>query len=198
MATAEHDVFEYDVPEDMDAGGNFLRAEGSYHLIVTDVNTRPTNKAGQLMNGWRVAFGVLAGTVDGQRDKVFDLMLFAPSLDAKDGGVFAKIKQSRFLRAVGLLTDDDRGKKKQIDISQARGRQCVARLELDEDGKYPRLVNLDIFHVDDADVKDVPKCEKSLARIPADQRLISGKSADGKEQTYQEPAKEFDVNFDDI
>jgi hypothetical protein len=193
------DVFEQDMPEDTEAGGNFLTAEGSYHLIVIDVNPRPMNAKGELMQAFRVKFGVLAGTVDAQAGKEIDILFFDPKMDQKNQGEFAKKRQARFWLATGMADKND--KKIKASFTDVRGRHCVARLEKTDDGKYLQLAFLEIYHIDDQEVVSVPKDTAAIDALPKEWGRIGAQPAaiKGQDAEYAEPvAKGAAVNVDDL
>jgi hypothetical protein len=191
-------TFEYDAPDTLESG-NFLRTPGSYHLQVLDVEEQPTNSRGELMNGFRVNASVLHGTActpDGQcteKGKTVDIMFFNGKLTDKDQGKFARQKQGKFFTAIGLFSTENCGKKVQIDLQAAIGRQFVAALELDSrDERYLQLRYADIHHVDDPAVKGIPKDEAALAVLPKELRLIGAqpKEANGDNDKPQSAAAE--------
>jgi len=168
--------FELECPEDIDGQSNFLTEPGTYHAVVIAVDEAPTSKAGVLLEGFRVEFAVLDGTVAGQKDKQFDIMFFKPKLTDKNGGEFAKRKQARFAIATGILPRAEPGKRVTVDLQQANGRQLVVELEHQKDmttgepTKFLQLAWANIYHVDDPAVAKVPKDATALSLLPDELR----------------------------
>jgi len=195
------DFFESEMPADVETGGNFLSAEGSYHMVVLDADPRPTDSKGNLMMAFRVHCSVLAGTVDGQKGKEIDLTFFNPKLTQKNQGEFAKKKQARFWLATGLAERDSKVIK--ASFADARGRHFVARLEKDENGKYLQLSYLEIYHIDDPEVASVPKDQAAIDALPPDQRRIGAKpatkpDAGNGEYSAASPAPVKQTSIDDL
>ena len=161
--------FELECPEDIDGQSNFLTEPGTYHAVVIAVDEAPTSKAGVLLEGFRVEFAVLDGTVAGQKGKQFDIMFFKPKLTDKNGGEFAKRKQARFAIATGILPRAEPGKRVTVDLQQANGLQLVVELEHQKDmttgepTKFLQLAWANIYHVDDPAVAKVPKDATALS-----------------------------------
>jgi len=168
--------FELECPEDIDGQSNFLTEPGTYHAVVIAVDEAPTSKAGVLLEGFRVEFAVLDGTVAGQKDKQFDIMFFKPKLTDKNGGEFAKRKQARFAIATGILPRAEPGKRVTVDLQQANGRQLVVELEHQKDmttgepTKFLQLAWANIYHVDDPAVAKVQKDATALSLLPDELR----------------------------
>lgn len=191
------DVFEQEMPADVEAGGNFLSAEGTYHLVVLEVEMNPTSKrSSKMLRGFKVKFSVLAGTVDGQKGKEVDLTFFDADLtkpqDQQDRN---RRDQARFWIAIGLANKGD--KKISASCSAARGRHCVARL-----GTYNNFLQLqfgEIYHVDDPEVASVPKDTAAIDALPADRRRIGSKPAAKADQEYSETVEtKSAVSIDDL
>lgn len=170
----------YKAPETLDTGGgNWLSQPGTYHAVVTHADEEPTNAKGEMLDGFRITFQALEGTVkdeDGkftERDKTVDLMFFNGKLTDKNEGLFSRQKQGKFFIATGLLTDEQLGTDVDINLEDAVGRQVVMTLE-EEDGKgdrkFLRLHFTDIWHIDDPAASSYPKCAKSVKLIPAAHR----------------------------
>lgn len=201
----------YKAPETLDTGGgNWLTLPGTYHVVVTNTDEAPTNAKGEMLDGFRVTFQALEGTVkdeDGkftERDKTIDLVFFNGKLTDKNEGQFARQKQGRFFIATGLLTDGQLGTEVDINLEDAVGRQVVMTLE-EQDGKGDRkflqLHFADIWHIDDPAAASYLKCAKSVKLIPAPHRRDpktfekknGGSTAEAKPQTKTET-----VDLDDL
>lgn len=169
--------------DSMDSGGgNWLKEPGTYHMVVMDADVNPMKKgSNEMINGWKVTFQVLEGTVRDaagkctEIEKQTEIIFFDPKLTDKNEGLFAKQKQFKFLFATGLVSLADLGKDFEVDLEEARGRHVIATLEKTKDGKYLELAFADIWHVDDPkaanfpkDVKAIESLKKSIRRKPAD------------------------------
>ena len=166
-------AFEFDAPEadEMVGGSLYLDEPGTYHVVVTEVDEQPEKSSGELLDGFRVKFSVLAGTVPGQEDKLVSILFFNPNMASKDGGAFAKRKQAKFLYATGLLDETNLGKRVSIELSDAVGRQCVIQLEKqDDESRFLQLCYDNIWHVDHPDAAKFPKNEDALKLIPSNLR----------------------------
>src|SRR4051812_12309450 len=93
-------AYEVEMPESLDTGGAFLKEPGTYHLAVIDVNEQPTTQGGQLIDGFKVDFEVLAGP---QAKKQAEVTFWNPKLTDKNAGEMAKKKQGRFVMAASLI-----------------------------------------------------------------------------------------------
>jgi hypothetical protein len=196
----------YRAPETLDTGGGtWLTQPGTYHVVVTATDEQPTNAKGELLDGFRVTFQALEGTVKGEdgkfleRDKTVDLMFFDGKLTDKNEGRFAWQKQGKFFIATGLLAEDQLGTEVDIDLEDAEGRQVVMTLEESEgkgDRKFLSLHFADIWHVDDPAAASYPKCAKSVKLIPQQHRRTA-ESFTKKNGTKTEAATET-VDLDDL
>ena len=168
-----------EMPESMETGTAFLSEPGTYHFSVLNIDEAPTAKNGSLIDGFRIEADVLAGTTTGQEKKQVELMFFNPKLTDKNNGEMAKKKQARFAVAVGLIGGARKaGEKVNVNLQDAKGRQFVATLALDDqqsDGgkKFLRLHFADIWHVDDPAANFCPKAVKALALLPPGLRRSS-------------------------
>ena len=179
---------EYQAGDDFSSGGKFLNDSnpGCYHMQITGVR-RPAAKAnGDLINnGWAViCCAVLAPQA--AEGKTFDITLWNPKLDAKDGGAFGRKKNDRFLIAAGLIPKNSEGKKVGINWGSAVGRQFLVKLTVGEpDAKGRRYLDVDFanfYHVDDPEAgTDYPRNASAIAMIPSQLRLTAA--------TDQKPAK---------
>jgi hypothetical protein len=189
--------------------GGFLKEPGTYHFIITGMEETPTKRDGSMIDNaaFRIALEALDGTFAGCKGKTCDMIFFHPKPGGKNDGAFARKKMDRFFLAVGLISDDDKDKEVDIDLNLAVGRQFVAKMELDDDGKFLQLSFADIFHVDDPSVGQVPKCKESLAIIAPSLRRIGeqpkkdkggkDKPATGaKKEEKKGPTKPVDEEFD--
>lgn len=168
---------EYTPGDDFSAGGKFLTDNdpGCYHMQITGIRRPATTAKGDLIaNGWAVvSCAVLAPSK--QEGKTYDLTLFHPKADAKDGGAFGRKKNDRFLLATGILSEGSEGKKVGINWGGAIGRQFLVKLETtqpDSRGKkYLEVAFANFFHVDDPEAgTDYPRNDKAIAMIPTQLR----------------------------
>lgn len=168
--------------DDFSAGGKFLDQTGTYHFCITAMDENPQKKDGSLIDNafFRAHLTALAGTVDGQKDQTVDLCFFYPKPSSKDQGAFATKQIDRFFLSTGIINENLKGQEVDIDLQAAVGRQIIAKLELDQDGKHLRLAYADVFHVDDPAVSAIPKDENALKLLPASQRMIGGKKPAAK------------------
>lgn len=202
----------YKAPETVDTGGgNWLKQPGTYHVVVTHTDEAPTNAKDEMLDGFRVTFQALEGTVKGEdgkfseRDKTVDLMFFNGKLTDKNEGLFARQKQCRFFLATGLLTDEQLGTEVEINLEDAIGRQVIVTLE-EQDGrgdrKFLSLHFADIWHIDDPAAASYPKCAKSLGLIPKphrrDPKSFEKKTNGGSAAKTKPPAKTETVDLDDL
>lgn len=201
----------YKAPDTMDTGGgNWLIQPGTYHAVVTHSDEEPTNAKGEMLDGFRITFQALEGTVKGEdgkfteRDKTIDLVFFNGKLTDKNEGLFARQKQGKFFIATGLLTDEQLGTEVDINLENAIGRQVVMTLE-EQDGKGDRkflqLHFADIWHIDDPAAASYPKCQKSVKLIPTAHRRDpkTFEKKNGTTATKPKPqTKTADVDLDDL
>jgi hypothetical protein len=171
--------------KDFKGGGKYLQEPGTYHMVVLEVTETPTKRDGTLITNaaFRATMSVLAGTVEGQEEKVYEATWFNPNQNSKDGGVFDTKKIDRFLLATDLIHERDKETEVDIDLTTAIGRQVVIRLE--KHGGYLQMQGADVFHVDDADCKSCPKKETALSLIPEKYRKVGAKARPRKETKRQ-------------
>jgi len=198
-------VLTYTPGGDLTTGGSFLSEPGSYHLVVTDVTEHPTKKDGSLIDNamFKASLSVLDGTTPHQSDKSTDLIFFHPKPDATEGGKkLAKKKLDRFFLSTGLATREQLEKGDQLDISldNCVGRQIVAKFEMSDYGDKPQLQlsYAEIYHVDDPEVKAVPKKADALKLIEAALRWPGGRPAAKAETLKKEAVKSPATNADEF
>lgn len=184
---------------DVSTGGNWLTEPGLYHMVVTETTETPTKRDGSPISEaiCRVSLSVLAGTVDGQKDKGFDLTFWHGKPGDEKSQSFATKKLDRFFLSTGLMTRAEIEQKvsKDIELSHANGRQLVVELEERESAatgkKFLDLKFAEIYHVDDPAVAAVPKDAQALALISPSLRWPGGKPAGGAATKPQQPAPAF-------
>lgn len=190
----------FDAPESIPTGGgNWIDKPGTYHLMITAFDEEPVTKDKKLVDGFKIDFQALEGTVrdpDGkfsEKDKTIGMTFYNPKITDKNEGLFARQKQAAFFIASGLMTEEHLGKQGiAINLKDAVGRNVVATLEEQEgtDGKkYVRLAYADIFHIDDPRAAKFPKNEKVLALIPTAHRRDPKSFKIGDDDTPKNPPK---------
>jgi hypothetical protein len=159
-------------------GGKFLSEPGTYHLMIADVTENPVDKHGKLMSNaaFRATMSTMAGTVEGQEDKIVNLTWWHPT-PGDDKADFDVKKIDRFLLATDLIKAGDKESQVEIDVKKAIGRHVVVRLQKPKDSEFLKMNYADIFHIDDPEAASCPKKESVLKLIPASHRKIGGKPA---------------------
>lgn len=187
---------QYDMPESYELS-SYLDKPGQYHVAVDRVEENPVSKGGKLLDGIRIHFQVLAGTDSSQAKRQHNEVIFAPSMDSKDGGEFARKKIGRLIRALGLhdtqtgnLAEQCRSVK--IDWEEARGKQMVVFIvpQDGEEAKYVQVQGAHFYKVTDSEVAHVPKCERSLKLMGAVAPQQPAKQAQPAKAPVQQPAKQ--------
>lgn len=208
----------FEAPEDLSSGdSNRLSEPGTYHLIITNVR-EGEGPNGKPCDGFTFEADVLAGTTEGCHGKTVKETIFAPNFKSSDDAQkMSRKKLAAFFIASDAMTPDQLGKSVNIELSEAVGKQIVAefdrQMEKDAQGKYTvptkyiQISYANIYHVDDPDVKDVPKHKEALKmRDAANKHEASYFSfkAKSKPATKREPAlatasaNQFDAGLDDI
>lgn len=182
-------AFTYEAGGDLSTGGKFLNEPGIYQLFITSIDEQPTNRKGELIDNaaFRVDLEVLAGTVEGQKNKITDLLFFNPKPGDKNEGAHAKKLLDRFFLATAMKSEAElaeKGKQVAIELSDLIGRQFFAKFALEKEEnsnkEHLRLNFYDMWHVDDDAVKGVPRDEKALGLIDPALRRIGAKKAPEK------------------
>ncbi|TWU22484.1 hypothetical protein Pla52o_35410 [Novipirellula galeiformis] len=172
--------FNFDAPEDVNNGGGFLNEEGIFHIIVTNCREGEGNK-GKPIDGFTFEFDVLAGTVENCTGKTGGQSIFSPDLSKEQSKQdAARRKLAAFFIASSILDPNQLGQSVKIDLSGMVEKQLIIKLvrqmKQDEAGnwnvptKFLEISYSDIWHVDDPQVKDIPKNADALAMIPEEQR----------------------------
>lgn len=183
---------------DVSTGGNWMSEPGIYHMLVVESTEQPTKRDGSPISEaiCRVTLSCLAGTVDGQRDKGFDLTFWHGKPGDEKSQAYATKRLDRFFLATGLMTRAEIEQKvsKDIELADANGRQLVLELEERESATGKKFLDLkfaEIYHVDDPAVASVPKDAAALKLISASLRWPGGKPAGGPASKPQQPAPAF-------
>lgn len=167
----------FEQPEDIaGGGGNFVDKPGVYHMLVTDTDENPAKKDGSPLDAVKVSLSCLTGTNPEQKDRSFDLLMWAPE---EGGGEMPNKIRSRFALATCLIGHHQPKQKTSVETSDAIGRQLVCKLRWrqkkdDVSGEWKDTDRLelsfaDIWHVDDPEVAKtgIKLDQDSLAMIPA-------------------------------
>lgn len=160
--------FDFEQSTEMEGGSSFLAKPGTYHIIVSLADPEPVTKDGKPMDGLRVQGEILDGTESSEKGKQVDFTLWRPKATDKNNGEMAKRKLTRFSYAMNFIDTHEPGQKVGIDCEACEGRQLVARFsEQERDGKTRVELHFsDIFHVDDAEVAEIPKSAQAISAIP--------------------------------
>jgi hypothetical protein len=198
--------FSFDAPEDIAGEGAFLSEPGTYHFVVTAIR-EGEGGSGTPIDGFTIEADCLGGTVAECAGKNHRESLFAPDLSKTEKNQLAsRRKLAAFFIATDLMKPEQLGKPVQIDLQAAVGRQFIMRLarqmEKDDKGKFTiatKYLQLDyaaIFHVDDPEVKGIPKNADALGMIDKslrhDEEYFAFKA---KRRPAQQPHAD---NFDDF
>jgi hypothetical protein len=198
-------AFNYQTGGDTTTGGSRLTEPGTYHQVVTEITDQPTKKDGSLIPNaaFAATLGVLDGTTPGQKDKSVNLIFFNGKVGEPKSEAFAKKKMDRFFMAVGMLTPQQVESEASVSLNlpDAIGRQLVAKYEKNKpEDKFVDLSFADIYHVDDAAVKEVPKDVAALKLIDAKLRWPNGQppAAPKSEPKPTAAAAASTTSFDDL
>jgi hypothetical protein len=155
--------FALDTTEDIGGGeSTYLDQPGTYHCLVTSVGENQGPKGG-VIDGFTAHLAVLAGTVAGQKDKQTNLCLFSPdSSKSEKSQEWAKKKQTAFAIATEVISLASLGKRVEVDLQSAVGRQIVITFEANDDG-YLDLHYANIYHIDDPRAAKFPKDAEAIA-----------------------------------
>lgn len=168
MSTQVLDLGDWGSAEELNESG-FERVEpGQYHAVVAKVEVEPDTKTGYLQ-GVRVTFQVLAGTVEKQAGRTFDDVWWWPRSDSKDGGKFANKRLVKLATATGVLPKNVIGKVKQVaapDWPQMEGRHVIVGVKHDVQDKYTHArvdsAGMAIWSLDDPAAAQVPRDAASI------------------------------------
>jgi hypothetical protein len=154
--------FALDTTEDIGGGeSTYLDQPGTYHCLVTSVLENQGPKGG-VIDGFTAHLAVLAGTVAGQKDKQKSLTLFSPDASKSEKSQeWAKKKQTAFAIATEVVNLAILGKRVEVDLQSAVGRQIVITFEANEDG-YLDLHYANIYHIDDPRAAKFPKDAEAI------------------------------------
>lgn len=196
-------IYQFETAEDVDLGKTYVNQEGTYHIVVTEIEDRPQDDRGRQQDYLLLTGVILAGTVGTQEERLVSLRFFPPNLNSRDQGKFAKKKLTRLFEALSFTGPETRGKTVSMELDDAIGRQIVVGIERQtyevrhgkragQTAEHFDLAFASIFHIDDPAVKDIPKHEPALAFIPQALRR------DPKSFAKRSPALPAEVSLDDI
>ncbi len=166
--------FQFEQPEQAEGDGlPYVTKPGFYHVAILQQDPQPMNRdKTQYLDGLGVTFGVLAGTHLDQFDKTFEEVFIKGNPNQKDKGNFCNRKLFKLFNATCMLSQHVPGQQTTLDTSLMVGRQCI--IELEEKANSPTAKNPNgthiefkgdrVWHVDDPEVKDVPKHPSSWQR----------------------------------
>lgn len=210
----------FNAAEDLNAGdGNRITEPGIYHVTITNIR-EGEGPNGKPCDGFTIEGDVLGGTVEGCHGKTFKETIFMPNLKGtEEAQAMALKKVTAFCIATGLMTPSQLGQAVDIDVNNAVGRQLVIEFDRqmakneqtgkwDVPTKYLTIAYANIYHVDDPEVKDVPKNADALGmRADGEKKDASyfafrdkrgtAKSAK-REPVAAAASSQFDAGLDDI
>lgn len=154
---------------DVSGGGKWLSDPGTYHVVITDATETPLKRDGNTYDGalFGVTCSVLAGTVGGQENKCVDIIFYNPEgSDTDEKRARAQKTIDKFCIAANVTTLENVLAKKpySIDVEKLKAHQLVVEFVKSNDGKYLRSWD-NFHHIDDEDVKSVPKKKEWLAVV---------------------------------
>lgn len=196
-------IYQFETAEDVDLGTTYVNQEGTYHIVVTEIEDRPQDEGGREQDYLQVTGIILAGTVPSQAGRQVRLRFFPPNLNSRDQGKFAKKKLTRLFEAINFTNSETRGKNVAIELDHAIGRQFVAEVERQtyevrhgkragQTAERYDLAFASIFHIDDPAVKDIPKEKTAIAQLPKALRR------DAKSFQKRSAVLPAEVSLDDI
>jgi len=167
--------FEVEVADDFESESSFLSKPGTYHLVIEDVKVGVGPK-GNAIEGATFSLSVYAGTVESEKKKTYNHVIFFPKATHKDGGKFATKVLSKFLLAANQVNPSDKGKRIAIDPEKLVAQQIVMSFvhgKPGDDGKsYLEVDNggLAVYHIDDPHVAGIPKDTAAIGLLPKELR----------------------------
>lgn len=159
---------EFEMPQSLDTG-NFLNADGWFHVLVTKVETQPTKEDGSPINAKKFGFRVLAGTEPSQKGALHNEFINNPSMSHKDGGEFARKTNARAAIAMNCLQPGAQGKV-QVDWNRALGQTLVVKVAKNKNDDYLGVDGAHYYHVNDPAVAEIPKDMSVVQAAPQQQQ----------------------------
>lgn len=165
------DLTGYDNEEALREGEFNPPEPGIYHLAVSTVDSAPVSKNGDAIDGIKVGFQVLAGTVAGMEGREFQVVFFYPNPAGKDGGKFATKRLTILGLATEVIDRSQLGQAVDPNWDDMLARHFVAEVEhrksqTDESKTFPDLKGLHIWHVNHPDAASYPKDAETLEMMP--------------------------------
>jgi hypothetical protein len=162
------DLTGFDTEEQLREGEYNPPEPGIYHLAVSAVDTAPVSKGGEALDGIKVSFQVLAGTVEGMEGREFQSIFFYPNANAKDGGKFASKRLAMLGLATEVIDRSQLGKSVDPNWEDMAARHFIAEVEHREsNGKtFPDIKGLHIWHVNHPDAAKYRTDAEVMAEMP--------------------------------
>lgn len=158
--------------DDLGSSGSLLQEPGFYHLLIEDIRDgKICGDQEKLIEGG--GLGVRFKAIHGPHaDHHLNCIFYDPQSSHKDGGKFARKKQTALLVAANVLPIESLTSEAPVsyDENLARSQQVIAEFELgkpnDQGKRYLDISFANIYHVDDPRVKAIEKSEAHLELIP--------------------------------
>lgn len=145
------------------SGGTFLNVPGKYHGVIVDAVENPMRND-KMVKGFMFEVAVHGADKANEAELGKTIKLYFGNGDAshKDGGNFARSKQTAAMIAANLITPSDLGKAGvSIEVENAKNHQVMFEIELgkpDSNSKrWPDLASANIYHIDDPRAKSYPR-----------------------------------------
>lgn len=165
----------FETSEEITGGqGGFVDAEGTFHFngVSFHINEKPDGKS---YKGWTLLARVVGGTDETQVGKQMTIYMG----DKKPNGseTFWKDLRTRVLVACGFMKIEAMGKPVSFNPKEPGVFQFVAKVKANQDGDrtFYGMSYMDIYHVDDPEVAEVPKDAESLSFIDQSRRYTDPK-----------------------
>ena len=175
---------------------------GRYHVTVTQFVENPADKNDIPMEGaLKLGVEILNGTDASEIGKSFNTTFFPPKEDNDGKEDFNTLKLTRLI--VALTGEHKPGEETELTEADAIGRQMVIELDNRKDKKsdkvYFDLRGANLWHVDDAEVSNVPKDQQWIGLIAPELRKSTITDLVGAgASTSAAPAAGGGVSLDDI
>ncbi len=169
--------FEFETGGDISTGGGYLKEPGTYHFIITAIDTQPARRDGTPLENaeFEITASVCDGTDKAQVDKQWTNTFYASKPGDSDEQVARNKKEhDRFWVATSMIDTEKaqtKGTKVKISLQDLIGRQFVAKLAKKKNNDYLTAWS-DYYHVDDPAVSGFPRSQPHLDSIPSSQRYI--------------------------
>jgi len=150
------------------SNSSYAAKDGKYHVLITEwIENPPKSDQTPMEGAVKVGFEILHGTDKNEIKKTHNETFFPPD-ETKDGGGFNAVKLTRLVVAISGVHKP--GVETEVTQEDAIGRQLVIELAHRADKNKPDkiyfgLKGANLWHVDDAEVADVPKNADALSII---------------------------------